>query len=63
MKRPVVELSECTLCEACLGMCPRVFRVNSAGYVEVADLPEFPEEEVNEAIKYCPAHCIAWSEG
>ena len=63
MKRPMVELSDCILCEVCAGVCPRVFRINNAGYVEVADLPEYPEAEVNEAIKYCPAHCIDWESG
>jgi ferredoxin len=62
MKRPVVELGDCSLCEGCVEMCPRIFSINDAGYIEVADLPEYPEAEIDEAIKYCPAHCIAWSE-
>jgi len=26
----------------------------------VADLPSYPESEVDEAIKNCPADCIHW---
>lgn len=62
MKIPVVDLSECTDCEACLDLCPSVFRRNDTGYIEVVDLEEYPEEEVEEAIKNCPFDCIAWEE-
>ncbi|MBW1893551.1 MAG: ferredoxin [Deltaproteobacteria bacterium] len=63
MKIPVVELSDCTLCEICADVCPSVFRINDAGYVEVADHAEYPEDEVAEAIKNCPSACILWSDG
>jgi ferredoxin len=62
MKIPVVELSECILCEVCMEACPSVFQLNDAGYIEVADLSVYPETEVEEAIKNCPADCIYWSE-
>ncbi len=62
MKVPVVELSECILCEVCVAACPSVFRMNDAGYIEVADLSTYPEPEVEEAIKNCPADCIYWAE-
>jgi ferredoxin len=62
MKMPVVELSDCILCEICTDLCPSVFRFNDAGYVEVLDLSEYPEDEVNEAIKNCPSECISWSD-
>jgi ferredoxin len=42
--------------------CPGVFRMNDAGYVEVADLSAYPEAEVDDAIKNCPADCIFWQE-
>ena len=61
-KIPVVELSDCKLCEVCVEACPSVFRINDAGYVEVADLSEYPEQEVKEAIKNCPVDCIYWAE-
>ncbi len=62
MKRPVVELSDCIRCEVCVEACPGVFRMNDAGYVEVADLSAYPEAEVDDAIKNCPADCIFWQE-
>jgi len=60
MKRPVVELSDCILCDICTETCPSVFSMSDAGYVEITDLPEYPEEEINEAIKNCPTNCIYW---
>jgi ferredoxin len=60
MKVPVIDLGDCVDCEACLDLSPSVFRRNDAGYIEVVDLEEYPEEEVEEAIKNCPADCIAW---
>jgi ferredoxin len=60
MKIPVVELSECIHCEVCTNVCPSVFRYSDSGYVMVADLPCYPESEVEEAIKNCPADCIHW---
>jgi ferredoxin len=62
MKRPVVELSDCIRCDVCVGVCPAVFRMNDAGYIEVIDLSAYPEDEVNEAIKNCPADCIHWED-
>ncbi|CAN2042344.1 ferredoxin [Candidatus Magnetomoraceae bacterium gMMP-15] len=60
MKIPVIELSECIFCEICTEVCPSVFKMNDAGYIEVADLSEYPEAEVDEVIKNCPANCISW---
>lgn len=60
MKVPVVELSECILCGVCAEAAPSVFRINDAGYVEVFELTNYPESEVEEAIKNCPADCITW---
>ena len=62
MGAPVIDLGECVDCEACLDLCPGVFRRNDAGYIEVVDLEEYPEKEVEEAIKNCPARCIAWED-
>jgi len=59
MKVPVVELSDCILCGVCEDESPSVFDL-SMGYVTVADLPEYPESEVDEAIKNCPVDCIYW---
>ena len=58
---PVIDLSACTDCESCLEICPSVFRRNSeTGLIEVVDLPDYPEEEVREAMALCPADCITW---
>ena len=62
MKRPGVELSDCILCEVCTSVCPAVFQFNDSGFVEVMLLDEYPEEDVNEAIKNCPKDCIYWEE-
>jgi len=62
MKRPVVELSECIHCDVCVEACPTVFRLNQAGYIEVVDLDAYPAEEVEDAIRNCPADCIRWEE-
>jgi ferredoxin len=61
MRTPTVELSECIKCGVCVELCPEVFRMNDAGYVNVSDLPDYPENEVNDAIKYCPVDCIYWN--
>ncbi len=62
MKTPVMELSDCIICEICVDECPEVFILNDLGYIEVADLPQYPEDEVDEAIKNCPSDCILWSD-
>lgn len=62
MRIPVVELSECLRCEVCSSVAPAVFHQNEMGFIEVALLTRYPEEEISEAIKNCPAACIAWQE-
>jgi ferredoxin len=62
MKRPVVELSDCTKCGVCVEVCPEVFSMSDAGFIAVSDLESYPESEVDEAIKNCPENCIYWQE-
>jgi ferredoxin len=62
MKTPVVELSVCIVCGVCVEICPEVFRMNAAGFIEVVELTTYPEPQVDEAIKYCPVNCIYWEE-
>jgi ferredoxin len=62
MKAPVVDLSECTLCGICAEICPFVFQVNGAGYIDVLDRDDYPENDVREAAKNCPAQCITLKE-
>lgn len=60
MAFPVIELADCTRCGVCVSVCPSVFEFTDAGYVAVADVMQYPETEVDEAIKNCPADCIRW---
>ncbi len=46
MRIPVIDLGECVDCDACVETCPNVFRRNDAGYIEVLELHEYPEEAV-----------------
>ncbi len=62
MKRPVIERGDCTLCEGCIAACPEVFRRNAIGFVEVVEMDDYPEDCVQEAMKYCPEGCITWEE-
>jgi ferredoxin len=62
MKTPLVELSDCIACGVCAEVSPEVFRLSDAGYIEVVELDTYPENEVNDAIKYCPTDCISWKE-
>jgi ferredoxin len=62
MRIPVIDLGECSECDACVELCPTVFRRNDTGLIEVIDLPDYPEEEVDECIKNCPCDCIYWDE-
>jgi ferredoxin len=60
MRVPVVDIGQCNLCLGCIEVCPEVFQLNDAGYIEVVELAIYPEAEVQEAIKYCPEDAIAW---
>jgi ferredoxin len=62
MKVPVVDIGECILCMGCVELCPEVFQQTDAGYIDVIELPDYPEAAVNEAIKYCPVDCITWED-
>jgi len=62
MKIPVVDIGACTVCMGCVELCPEVFRLNeTTGYIEVIELDAYPDDLVNEAIKYCPQDCIEWA--
>ena len=62
-KAPVLDLGDCRNCDACLEVCPSVFlRNGNTGLIEVADLPEYPKDQVDEAIALCPEDCIAWED-
>lgn len=60
MRRPLVDLSDCILCGICVEVAPLVFRMNPSGYIEIVDLESYPEAQIQEAIRNCPARCIGW---
>lgn len=63
MKQPVIELSECVLCDICVELCPDLFIKNDAGYIEVTDaVSRYTEEEINDVVKNCRGDCISWDE-
>ena len=62
MKHPVVDLSDCILCGVCVDVCPEVFQLSDAGFIHVSELDGYPEPEVEDAIRNCPADCIRWEE-
>jgi len=62
MKKPSVELSDCISCGVCVEVSPEVFKLNHAEYIEVTELETYPQDEVHEAIKYCPTDCISWQD-
>jgi ferredoxin len=62
MKKPSIDLGECILCEICVDLCPEAFKLNELGYIEVAELSVYPEEDVDEAVRNCPSSCISWEE-
>jgi len=60
-KIPVIDRSECTDCESCLSLLPDIFKRNpNTGCIEVAELPEYPEAEIEQVMSMCPGDCISW---
>ena len=60
-KTPVIDLAECTDCESCISLSPDVFKRNpDTGGIEVAELPNYPENEIEQVMAMCPGHCITW---
>ncbi|KPK23851.1 MAG: ferredoxin [Desulfobacterales bacterium SG8_35_2] len=62
MRKPDIDIGACTLCMGCVEVCSDVFRYNDAGYIEIVELDRYPENDVDEAIKFCPEDCISWNE-
>lgn len=60
-KIPAVDISACNGCDGCLDISPQTFIYNdSLGFIEVADLEEYNQQEIDEAIKNCPTNAISW---
>jgi len=64
MKKLIIDLSECVLCDICVEVCPDVFIKNDAGYIEIieSNVTLFFEDDINEAIKNCRGDCLSWDE-
>ena len=62
MKTPVIELGDCVLCGICVEICPEVFSLNEVGYVEIIGFSDYPEAQIDDAIKNCPSDCISWED-
>jgi ferredoxin len=62
MKRPDVDIGTCSLCMGCVELCPETFQYNDAGYIEIIEQDEYPEDCVDDAIMLCPEDCITWQE-
>jgi ferredoxin len=55
-----IDREECIGCEACVELCPAVFRFDDQeGKAEVIEGADAGEECVDEAIASCPAACIS----
>lgn len=60
-KIPVLDRSECTDCESCISLRPDIFKRNQdTGCIEVAELFDYPEQEIEQVMSVCPGDCITW---
>ena len=60
-RNPVVDRSECTDCESCISLRPDIFKRNpDTGCIEVAELPDYPESDIEQVMSMCPGDCITW---
>lgn len=56
---PAIDISECSGCETCIELCPAVFVRNmETGFIEIRELEEYPQEEIDAAVHWCPRDCI-----
>ena len=60
MKPPVIDMACCILCEVCVELAPHAFKINDASYVDVLPLDDYSDEDIHEAVKNCPRHCITF---
>ena len=58
---PEIDLARCVVCLGCAELCPEVFRLNPAGYIEIADLAVYPVDCIDQAIAICPKDCLFWA--
>ncbi len=59
----IIDADECLGCEACVDLCPSLFRFNDdLGKAEVIEDGNPDDDCVDEAIASCPAGCISKKE-
>lgn len=65
-KTAYIEFIKCVGCEACVEICPDIFRMNEdTGRAEIIteSMAENNMQEcIQRAINICPADCIHWNE-
>jgi ferredoxin len=62
-KTPTIDRSECTDCESCISLRPDIFKRNQeTGCIEVAELSDYPEDDIEQVMSMCPGDCIAWQQ-
>jgi ferredoxin len=62
-KVPDIDRWECTDCESCVNLLPDIFKRNEeTGCIEVAEVADYPEEEIQRVMSMCPGHCITWQQ-
>lgn len=57
-----VDTNECTGCEACVGLCPEVFKMTASAVSEAFNPSGAAENKIQEAMDGCPVSCIKWKE-
>ena len=55
-----VDQNQCTGCEACVAVAPKVFRMTAEGLSEAYDPQGDSEEIIQAAMDGCPVACIYW---
>lgn len=66
-KRVYIEFMDCVGCQACVELCPDIFRMNIDGdraevIIPGAGSDKSMEECMERAINICPADCIHWDD-
>ena len=65
MRKLVIDITDCVLCDICIEMCPKIFVKNQAGYIEIVEnltediLQQF-KDDIDDVIKSCRGDCISW---